>query len=73
MLFTAQDGIGRELDATTDKWGHEAVTVFQGIFLGFLIGSIVTMVCVWLAGGSLYDGKENAPDDAGTSNPRQDK
>lgn len=30
------------------------MTVFQGIFLGFLIGSIVTMVCVWLAGGSLY-------------------
>ena len=42
------------MDATTDKWGREAVTVFQGIFLGFLIGSIVTMVCVWLAGGSLY-------------------
>lgn len=49
------------------------MTVFQGIFLGFLIGSIVTMVCVWLAGGSLYDGNENAPDDAGTSDQGQNK
>lgn len=61
------------MDATTDKWGHEAVTVFQGIFLGFLIGSIVTMVCVWLAGGNLYGEDENAPDDAGTSKPGRSK
>ena len=49
------------------------MTVSQGIFLGSLIGSIVTMVCVWLAGGSLYGEDENAPDDAGTSKPGRSK
>ena len=28
--------------------------IFQGLFLGFLLGSIVTMICIWIAGGSLY-------------------
>lgn len=30
------------------------MTVFHGIFLGFILGALVTMFCVWLAGGSLY-------------------
>ena len=51
------------------------MTVFQGIFLGFILGALVTMFCVWLAGGSLYgpemeeteeedDGKEQDKDKA---------
>lgn len=30
------------------------MTVFQGIFLGFILGALVAMICIWLAGGSLY-------------------
>lgn len=30
------------------------MTVFQGIFLGFILGALAAMFCVWLAGGSLY-------------------
>lgn len=27
------------------------MTVFQGIFLGFLLGAVAVMFCIWLAGG----------------------
>lgn len=47
------------------------MTVFQGVFLGFLLGSIATMICIWLAGGELTGGDEEAPDDAATSEPGQ--
>lgn len=47
------------------------MTVFQGVFLGFLLGSIATMFCIWLAGGELTGGYEEAPDDAATSEPGQ--
>lgn len=30
------------------------MTVFHGIFIGYILCALVTMVCVWLAGGSLY-------------------
>lgn len=30
------------------------MSIFQGLFLGYLLGSIVTMICIWLAGGNLY-------------------
>lgn len=30
------------------------MTVFHGIFLGYILGALATMFCVWLAGGSLY-------------------
>lgn len=49
------------------------MTVFQGIIVGFLIGALAVMFCVWLAGGSLYGDDEKAPDDAGTSKPGQNK
>ena len=49
------------------------MTVFQGVFLGFLLGSIATMFCIWLAGGELTGGDEEAPDDAATSEPGQTK
>lgn len=35
---------------------------FQWFFLGYILGCVVTMICVWLAGGSLY-AEEEAPDD----------
>ena len=49
------------------------MTVFHGIFLGYILGALATMFCVWLAGGSLYgfeeteeagDGKEQDKDKA---------
>lgn len=49
------------------------MTVFQGIFLGFILGALATMFCVWLAGGKLSGGNEKAPDDAATSEPGQTK
>ena len=49
------------------------MTVFQGIFLGFLLGSIATMICIWLAGGELSGRHEEAPDDEATSEPGQTK
>ena len=49
------------------------MTVFQGVFLGFLLGSVAKMFCVWLAGGELTGGDEEAPDDAATSEPGQTK
>lgn len=49
------------------------MAVFQGVFLGFLLGSIATMICIWLAGGELTGGDEEAPDDAATSEPGQTK
>lgn len=48
------------------------MSVFQGAFLGYLLGVCVTMLCVHLAGGQLY-GKENAPDDDRASEPEQTK
>ena len=30
------------------------MTVFHGIFLGYILGALATMICIWLAGGSLY-------------------
>lgn len=30
------------------------MTVFHGIFLGYILGALAAMFCVWLAGGSLY-------------------
>lgn len=49
------------------------MTVFQWGFLGFILGSLATMFCVWLAGGDLSGGHEKAPDDAATSEPGQTK
>lgn len=49
------------------------MTVFQGIFLGFIIGALAAMFCVWLAGGELSGGHEEAPDDEATSEPGQTK
>lgn len=30
------------------------MTVFHGIFLGYILGALATMICIWLAGGCLY-------------------
>ena len=49
------------------------MTVFQGIFLGFLLGAVAVMLCIWLAGGSLYGEEEKAPGGAGTPAPGQTK
>lgn len=52
------------------------MTVFQALFVGFVVGCIVVMFCIWLAGGSLYaepEKDEKAPDDAATSKPRHTK
>mgnify|MGYP005808805795 FL=1 len=49
------------------------MTVFQGIFLGFLLGAVAVMLCIWLAGGSLYGEEEKAPGDAATPAPGQTK
>ena len=55
------------------------MTVFQALFVGFIIGSIAVMFCIWLAGGSLYaepdesEEDEKASDDAATSKPRRTK
>lgn len=55
------------------------MTVFQALFVGFIIGSTAVMFCIWLAGGSLYaepdetEDNEKAPDDAATSKPRHTK
>lgn len=55
------------------------MTVFQALFVGFVVGSIMVMVCIWLAGGSLYaepdesEEDEKASDDAATSKPRHTK
>lgn len=55
------------------------MTVFHGIFIGYILGALVTMICIWLAGGSLYaepdesEEDEKAPDDAATSKPRHTK
>lgn len=46
---------------------------FRWIFLGYLLGSIATMICIWLAGGELSGGHEEAPDDEATSEPGQTK
>ena len=48
------------------------MTVFQGIFLGFLLGAVAVMFCIWLAGGSLY-GEEKAPGGAATPATGQTK
>ena len=42
------------------------MTVFQAIFVGYLLGAFATIFCVWLAGGSLQ-GDTKTPDDAATS------
>ena len=39
---------------------------FQLIFLGYLIGALSALFCMWLTAGD-----ENAPDDAATSEPEQ--
>ena len=49
------------------------MTVFQGIFLGFLLGAVAVMFCIWLAGGSLYGEEEKAPGDAATPTTGQTK
>lgn len=41
------------------------MTVFQGIFLGFILGALAAMFCVWLAGGSLYGFEETEEEDDG--------
>lgn len=41
------------------------MTVFQGIFLGFILGALAAMFCVWLAGGSLYGFEETEETDDG--------
>lgn len=41
------------------------MTVFHGIFLGYILGSIATMICIWLAGGSLYGFEETEEEDDG--------
>lgn len=54
--------------------GVRAMTVFQGIFLGFVLGALAVMFCIWLAGGSLCgEEEEKAPGDAGTPTTGQTK
>ena len=53
--------------------GVTTMTVFQGIFFGFLLGAVAVMFCIWLAGGSLYGEEEKAPGDAATPAPGQTK
>lgn len=62
--------------STKAERGLMAMLTFPGVFLGFIIGSIATMICVWLAGGSLCgecDKNESASDDAGTSEPMRSR
>ena len=46
------------------------MTVFQGIFLGFILGSLATMFCVWLAGGSLYGSEMEETEEADNGKKR---
>lgn len=41
------------------------MTVFHGFFLGYMLGALATMFCVWLAGGSLYGFEEMEEEDDG--------
>lgn len=50
------------------------MSVFQGVFLGYLLGVCATMLCVRLNGGRLCgDNKKEAPDDDAASEPEQAK
>lgn len=40
------------------------MTVFQGFFLGYILGALATMICIWLAGGSLYGSEMEETEEA---------
>ena len=46
------------------------MTVFQGIFLGFILGALVAMICIWLAGGSLYGSEMEETEEADNGKKR---